>query len=526
MATSTSSKARKRANPVSRSYTTTKGDKVTVLKNGTKIVNGQESGKVPVKEGYRQVQGQSGSSRIVKIGSGQDKKYDSTGYYTKANYANPFTKTIQSTTGQRTKDLRTQTRFNEVMQSRNTGVPTPTLPNASGGTPTPVTTPNNQSSRIGTGATPTPDINNPAPTPAASIVSSTQNDDGTYTNMMSDGSTKIESGIQYAERQYNEQANKQLSALDEQKRIFDTKIDRLLKSNNALYNSTISSIKSTFDVRRDQLGQSFDRLKQTREKAGYQTDSFRYTPTHAEGLVTNDENNYINDLADLDAQEEGLILQAIQAKEAKDWEALDAQMKMYDTLNQQKTTLYAQLLTAAQTQNRRIEEEARIERELAEKAAATPISAGAAALAANVAPVLAKEIDKLTQDEAVAFLEKKAKELNVDVNILRSAVIDRRREDADYARSLQPKPKTEKVTKEDHYSTINELISGDYSVDGTPYTDPNGFFTPEGFRTIQLAALASGISRSEFLENYGGNLNPDTVDQYGLTNKEKEDLGY
>lgn len=510
---------------MSRAYTTTKGEKVQVLKNGTKIVNGVESGKVPVKEGYRQVQGQSGSSRTVKIGSGQDKKYDSTGYYTKANYANPFTKTIQSTSSQRTQDLRTQTRFNEVMQNRNTGTPTATI-TPTGGTPTPVTTPNNQSSRVGTGATPTPDINNPAPTPTASIVSSTQNADGTYTNMMSDGSTKIESGIQYAERQYSEQTNKQLSALDEQKRTFDSKIDRLLKSNNALYNSTISSIKSTFDVRRDQLGQSFDRLKATREKAGFQTDSFRYTPTHAEGLVTNDENNYINDLADLDAQEEALVLQAIQAKEAKDWDALDAQMKMYDTLNQQKVTLYGQLLTAAQAQNRRIEEEARIERELAEKAAATPISAGAAALAANVAPVLAKEIDKLSQDEAVAFLEQKAKDLNIDVNILRSAVIDRRREDADYARSLQPKTKTTKPTKEDHYSTINELISGDYSVDGTPYTDPNGFFTPEGFRTVQQAALASGISRSEFLENYGGNLNPDTVDQYGLTNKEKENLGY
>ncbi len=510
---------------MSRAYTTTKGDKVQVLKNGTKIVNGVDSGKVPVKEGYRQVQGQSGSSRLVKIGSGQDKKYDSTGYYTKANYANPFTKTIQSTSSQRTQDLRTQTRFNEVMQNRNATTPTPTL-TPTGGTPTPVTTPNNQSSRVGTGATPTPDINNPAPTPTASIVSSTQNSDGTYTNMMSDGSTKIESGIQYAERQYNEQANKQLSALDEQKRTFDSKIDRLLKSNNSLYNSTISSIKSTFDVRREQLGQSFDRLKATREKAGFQTDSFRYTPTHAEGLVTNDENNYINDLADLDAQEEALVLQAIQAKEAKDWDALDAQMKMYDTLNQQKVTLYGQLLTAAQSQNRRIEEEARLERELAEKAAATPISAGAAALAANVAPVLAKEIDKLSQDEAVAFLEQKAKDLNIDVNILRSAVIDRRREDADYARSLQPKVKTTKPTKEDHYSTINELISGDYSVDGTPYTDPNGFFTPEGFRTVQQAALASGISRSEFLENYGGNLNPDSVDQYGLTNKEKENLGY
>lgn len=514
---------------MSRAYTTTKGEKVQVLKNGTKIVNGVESGKVPVKEGYRQVQGQSGSSRTVKIGSGQDKKYDSTGYYTKANYANPFTKTIQSTSSQRTQDLRTQTRFNEVMQNRNTGTPTATI-TPTGGTPTPVTTPNNQSSRVGTGATPTPDINNPAPTPTASIVSSTQNADGTYTKMMSDGSTKIESGIQYAERQYSEQTNKQLSALDEQKRTFDSKIDRLLKSNNSLYNSTISSIKSTFDVRREQLGQSFDRLKATREKAGFQTDSFRYTPTHAEGLVTNDENNYINDLADLDAQEEALVLQAIQAKEAKDWDALDAQMKMYDTLNQQKVTLYGQLLTAAQAQNRRIEEEARIERELAEKAAATPISAGAAALAANVAPVLAKEIDKLSQDEAVAFLEQKAKDLNIDVNILRSAVIDRRREDADYARSLQPKTKTTKPTKEDHYSTINELISGDYSVDGVPYTDPNGLFTPEGFRTVQRAALASGVSRSEFLENYGGNLNPETVNQegnpYGLTVKEKGNLGY
>lgn len=541
------SKERKQSNPVSRSYTTTKGDKVQVLKNGTKIRNGVEEGKVAVKEGYRQVMGNSGSSRLVKIGSGADAKYDEKGYYKKATYPSPFKNTIQTTTAQRGRDFTTQNRYNEVMTNRlgtTPATPTPTL-----GAPT---SPTNQSTRVGTGAgagagqAPTLDGG------GVTVTSYKDNGDGTTTNVLSDGTTstvryiknadgsqtavevgngEASSPILDAEREFSASTRQQLADLDSQKMMFDKKIDRLLASNNALYKGTISSIKSTFDARADSLKENYARLGASRTKAQFQTDAFRYTPTHSEGIITNDENNMVMDLADLDAQEQSLILAATTAKEAKDWDALDAQMKMYDTISQQKSTLIGSLLTAATEQNRRIEAELKIDREIAEKAASTKQGDGAAKLAANVAPVIAKEVAKMTDEEAIAYVTKKAGELGIDPDILRSAVIDRGREDADYARSLIPKPvkapkPTESELKNSAFSTINELLSGDYSVDGVPYKDPNGFFTVQGFKTIAKAALASGVSRTELLENYGGDLNPDEIEAYGLTVKEKENLGY
>jgi len=542
--TSKNSKERKQSQPVSRSYTTVKGDKVSVLKNGTKITNGVETGKVATPAGTRMVMKNSGSSGLVKVGSKADAKYDDKGNYKKATYESPFKNTIQTTTAQRGRDFTTQNRYNEVITNRlgtTPATPTPTL-----GAPA---TPANQSTRVGTGAgqAPTLDDNN-----GVTVTSYKDNGDGTTTNVLSDGTTstvryiknadgsqtavevgngEASSPILDAEREFSASTRQQLADLDSQKMMFDKKIDRLLASNNALYKGTISSIKSTFDARADSLKENYARLGASRTKAQFQTDAFRYTPTHAEGIITNDENNMVMDLADLDAQEQSLILAATTAKEAKDWDALDAQMKMYDTISQQKSTLIGSLLTAATEQNRRIEAELKIEREIAEKAAATKQGDGAAKLAANVAPVIAKEVAKMTQEEAVAYVTKKAGELGIDPNILRSAVIDRGREDADYARSLIPKPvkapkPTESELKNGAFSTINELLSGDYSVDGVPYKDPSGFFTVQGFKTIAKAALASGVSRTELLENYGGDLNPDQIESYGLTVKEKENLGY
>lgn len=459
--------------------------------------------------------------------------------------------TIQNTQSQRNKDLKTQNRFTDVMNNR-AGVTTPTTPTATvpTGTTTPTVTPAATTAAGGATATPAPTIPNGStappvavtdpsiqPAPVATVVNSVKNTDGTFTNTMSDGTTQMESGIQNAERQYQSNVTSQLASLDTDKAMFDSKIDRLLASNNNLYKSTLSSIKSTMQSRKDSLGQSYGRLQAVREKAGYQTDSFRYTPTHAEGLVTNDENNYIMQLAQLDAEEEALVLNAITAKQTKDWDALDTQMEMYDTMQTKKTTLLGNLLTTAQSQNNRIEAEAAIERELAEKLAASKSGDDAVKRAMAVAPVIAKAIANMSQEEAVAYVIKKAEEMGIDSDILRSQVIDRGREDSAYARSLIPKAeKAAKLTEEDIFAGIDTILgnpnsamfpeSDNQSMMPVPFRDPSGFLTPAGYKTLVSQARQNGVSKAKFLENYANELDLQNLDQYGLTAKEQENLGY
>jgi hypothetical protein len=517
-------KRKKYSNPVSRSYTTTKGERITVLKNGTKLVNGVEEGKIATPKGTRMVMRKSGSSGLVKIGSNADSKYDNDGHYKKAPYASAFKNTIQTSTSQRNRDAGTQNRYNEIMTSRGTPptmtTPAPTVTGAPADATTVVST------RTGTGGAVPTDIATPTPT------NTVTNPDGSKTVTMSDGTVKQEDAITAAENEYSAGVRKQLADLDTQRASFDKKIDRLLASNNSLYQSTVNSIKGTFDVRADAMRDNYSRLTASREKAGYQTNAFRYTPSQAEGLITETENAMVSDLADLDAQEQSLILAATTAKEQKDWDALEMQMEMYDTISSQKSTLMGNLLTTAQEQNRRIEAENKINREIAEKAAAVPTSAGAIALAKSVAPVLTKEIAKMNDVEKKEYIAKKAKELNIEPSILESQLIDRQREDDEYAKSLLPKPVsapklTEGEKKNSIFSDINDAMAGGYSVpnknnQSIPYTNPSGFFTPEGFKDAQKRSRGFGISRKEFLEEYAGSLDPAQLEAYGLTAAERK----
>lgn len=421
------------------------------------------------------------------------------------------TNTIQTTTGQRTQDNNAQTKFNEVINEKVNNTAT----NGTGTSGTGTGTGTETGTKTKTGK------DTSVPT-EPTIVTSTDNGDGTTTHTMSDGTTKNESTIAVSERAYNTKLNSQLSDLDTQKTQFDQQIDSLMKSNNSLYRSTLGSIKSTFDTRRTALTQSYERLASVREKAGYASDSFRYTPTHAEGLVTNDENEYISGLADLDAQEQSLVLQAQSAKNAKDWDALGKQMTLYDSISTKKSDLLGKLLTVAQAQNNRIEAENKIARE----AALIPKSAGAATLAKSISPVLAKEIKSMSQEEAVKYITEKATALNIDADILRSAVIEQGVQNLKDAKSLAEKPASDKLTESEiltnNFAKINKILEGNTSVNGVPITDPSGFFTPQGFKTLVKAARSSGVSRKQFLEEYGGSIDPAQVGTYGLTAAEKK----
>lgn len=68
----------------------------------------------------------------------------------------------------------------------------------------------------------------------------------------------------------------------------------------------------------------------------------------------------------------------------------------------------------------------------------------------------------------------------------------------------------------------NYLVPGQTlpGTDGIPVIDQNGFITPEGFKTAINAAQKEGVTRKEFLAEYGNLLFPESYTVYGITPQE------
>jgi len=425
--------------------------------------------------------------------------------------------TIQTTTGVRNSDLAAGTKLDNIIASRTpTGspvVPATTQTTQTNTTPKSVTVTKTQDNADGT-------TTNFLSDGTQSIVRYTKNTDGSLTPVEVNSVNKVPA-INQAENDYSTKIQAQIDNLDKQKASFDAELNTLRANNNSVYQSTIDSIKSTFESRRNQLKDTYTSLVGTHTKTGYQTDAFRYTPTHAEGLITNDEAGYVRDLSGLDAAEQGLLLQAVTAKNSKDWEAVQTAMTQFDKVSTQKADLLGKLLTSAQEQNKRIATEAKI----AKDALMAPISAAAGTLADNVAAQVAKDIAGMSKTAQDKYIVKKATELNISPDILRSSVINQNTKNAKEERAINksenPAPK-----KSDFLAALNSAMSDtNAKINGAPVIDANGFLTPAGYRQLVSKAFENGISKSEFLSQYSDKFYKDNLDAYGLTDKEKSQVG-
>ncbi len=87
-----------------------------------------------------------------------------------------------------------------------------------------------------------------------------------------------------------------------------------------------------------------------------------------------------------------------------------------------------------------------------------------------------------------------------------------------------PKALNQNQSTAQAYSQINQLL-GMTDSKGVPYVDNNGYFTPQGFKSIVQNAIEDGISRADILSEYGDKIFPGNAKAYGLTPKELTDLG-
>jgi len=125
---------------------------------------------------------------------------------------------------------------------------------------------------------------------------------------------------------------------------------------------------------------------------------------------------------------------------------------------------------------------------------------------------VAKEVDPLDEEY------KRAQIRNIDSQI------------SDRVANPGGKP-TEGDKKSNAYSKVNAILQpGVASSDGVPFLAPDGFLTYEGFKKLVSAAQSDGISRKEFMQEYGSYFQKGVNDDYAgynLTEQEKKTLrGY
>lgn len=318
--------------------------------------------------------------------------------------------TIQNTTAQRGKDLTTQVDYNNIMASKGLNTPQ-TAP-----VPTDTTKQNTKDATQTTPTNPNGMIDSlylSGVTDAGSILKQTGGtlDLDTINKRLA---TLNADPVYKANSDITSKYNKQLADLDAQRVALDEQM-ATLKADMAQENkSAMDSITATFANRRNVLQQSYSTLMQNREKSGYQTDAFRYTGKQMEGLISNDEQNHIIKLSELDAQEKALLLEAAKAKSEKDWDALSKSNAMYKSIDDQRKQVLGDLLKVSVENNKKITADQKIE----QNALVTSAKSADA-----IAETVAKELSGLSGTAYNDKLQEYATKYNINPDALKSSVV-------------------------------------------------------------------------------------------------------
>ena len=405
------------------------------------------------------------------------------------------TPTIQTTTAQRNADVQTQVKYDALTKAKGLAT-TPTIT----GTSTPDIKTEDASKVTSTQKKPEDAISlyySQGITDPYSIYSKILNSSDatvdyntvvkTLDTLKGDEKLTAESG--YAS---------QLRALDEDRIKVQQQFDEMKKNLSEENKRAIDSITAKFNVRRETLKQNMANLMGVHEKQGYATGGNRYTQMQQAGILTNDENNLVTRLGELDSQEQIALLEASQAKSTGDWDNLSNTLNQFDKINDNRVTILKNLSTLAETTNKKLE----AEKKATEKANLMGF-ANVGAYAKNLAPTYAQETLNMSDAQLDEYIKTKAEELGIDATVLKSAVLEKRT-------ALQKKATTKtgvgKITKASVHKNIQDLINDNATLGGIPVLDVNGFINPQAFEKIVQIAIKGGVTRSELFNTYKGKL--------------------
>lgn len=431
------------------------------------------------------------------------------------------TTTIQTTDAQRNADQTTQQKYDTIANAK--GINTPTV--ATTGATGTVTDPNaTKTDTTPSGRNPQDVIDtyyNQGITDPQAIYSKILNSNDPTTDM-----SVIQARIDTLNKDPNNVIksgyNKQLAELDTEHATVKAQFDEMKKTLDLVNQQAIDSITSTFAVRRDTLKNNMTELLGAHEKMGYQTGGNRYTPLQQAGLLTNDENNYVTKLGELDAQEKVALLQASQAKQKGDWDNLSNTLTQYDKINDNRTNIIKNLATLAQQNNKKAEAEAKINAKVNLLGYSDPTK-----LAQGIASSIIDASASLTDVEFEKYINDKATEYKIKPDILKSAMLAQSNKDLlseAQLKKLQVQTVKASQTKTSSKTTKPTMATIDFQFGKVPPVDVNGFLNPQAFQLMVAQALGKGLKRADVIDAVKGKFYLQSIDAYGLTPDEKKKL--
>jgi len=380
--------------------------------------------------------------------------------------------TMQTTTAQRSTDMATQAKFDEIAKAK--GISTPSYSAVT--------------QQTGSGTTEKP-VEKPTEVKVEEVQPWTINKDDSPEVVASKNATKA---IFESQQKMADEAN--------------TLLDQL-KANAPIENQIVmDQIKAKYNATREKMKQNQANLMGLREKSGYATGGARYTQNQQSGIMANEVNNSLIQLSELDSQEATAIMEASQARKKGDMDTLKAKLEIFDKINDNKVTALKNLNDLVSKEATRVNAELKALEKAKLLGYANP-----SAYAKGIAPALAEESLGMNDAQLDAFVKEKAKETGLDETVLKSAILEKR---TALKKKATTKTSTAKTTKAGVHNSIQEMIKDNISLGGVPILDVNGFINPQAFEKIVQVAIKGGVTRTELFNTYKGKLYARTKGDY------------
>lgn len=116
------------------------------------------------------------------------------------------------------------------------------------------------------------------------------------------------------------------------------------KANAPIENQRVmDQIKAKYAKKKAILEQNMANLAGLHEKMGYASGGARYTQMQQAGIMTNDANNALIAISELESQEANEMLEAVNARNKNDWDLLQSKMAMLEKINTSKIEALSKL---------------------------------------------------------------------------------------------------------------------------------------------------------------------------------------
>lgn len=313
-----------------------------------------------------------------------------------------------------------------------------------------------------------------------------------------------------------------------------------LANTNAGYAAQISGIMSSYsaliDTQKSINLQNIGRVK----SYGLSSGNAMTTPIEFTYAVSNTEQTALGEIKKLDDQRDSLIAAAQAAEQDADAKLLSASMdsiqKIEDTMRTATQALQTSIDARYATLNKiKDDQQAQLLKTQQTLLAAATTNYGQEyadekdptkrdALIKSIVNASGGQLDYGTVYGSLSTNSAALTKAKTDAA---TSAADLKLKGAQTAEAFANAAKTQATaTTQKAFSAIDDRLQPGVIIDGRSdggtYLDTNGYLTKDGFNTLVQAAHQKGITRTAFLTEYAGHLDPGGLDNYGLTKAEQD----